>query len=160
MWPAPGAAARVYFYITITASCCFVSWFPEAPWEEGEIHPACSCDHRLWTDRTHFPGRTVTRGAPAMFSQPIFLPVCLAEQGCCFPSCGHTSCIGLRPHRLVLSYSHCVITLFSLMSTFCVFLKLYRTKNLTRQNSFAFFWIICTQDMLRPKGWKDSASPN
>lgn len=81
----------------------------EAPWEEGEIHPVCTCDHRLWTDRTHFTGRTVTRGAPAMFSQPIFVLVCLAEQGCCFPSCGHEFCIGLRPYQLVLSYSHCVI---------------------------------------------------
>lgn len=46
------------------------------------------------------------------------------------------------------------------MSTFCIFLKPYRTKNLTKQNSFAFFWIICVQDMLHPKGWKASASPN
>lgn len=40
------------------------------------------------------------------------------------------------------------------MSTFCDFLKLYRTKNLSRQNGFASFWIICTQDSFAPRAGK------
>lgn len=43
---------------------------PRSSWKEGKIHPAC--DHRLQTDRSHFTGRTVTRGTP-LITLPCFL---------------------------------------------------------------------------------------
>lgn len=54
--------------------CQLLLWelVPRSSWEDGEIHPACYCDHRLWADRTHFTGRTVTRGAP-LITLPCFL---------------------------------------------------------------------------------------
>lgn len=110
---------------------------PRSSWEEDEMLSACSCacslhDHKLLANGAHFTGETV------MFSAHLLAWGSLVGNVAPFPTAWPCSLHCPRSPSAPSGYCHCVITLFLLMSTFCFFLKLYSTKNLSRQNSFFF----------------------
>lgn len=146
MWPAPGAASKVHFKITIITTCNSGSWLPAAP-RKGARCSACFCAcslhvRKLPTDGAHFTDEAVSRRVStitllSLLSPPACFLACLRKDAA-FPA--------VWPYRLHCPQSTSASSrLFSLCrsSVFTVeyilgFLQAVQHQNLSRQNSSVF----------------------